>query len=134
MSVLALIAPLAVICLYDKVQSPHCVYTALYHAQGPASVSSLILGSDRFLMVHSAPDTFTFFLFPNTNTFSVSDLSSCSYRWPLSHRGSGPLSSTSYFRDVSPSPSSDNLCGITQVLLPLYQSPSTGMYLCIDYF
>ena len=133
MSVLALRPPLALICLQDKIESPHCGYSALCHPQGPASVSSLILGADPFLMVHSALGTFTFSLFPKSNTFSVSDLSSCSYLWPLSHRGLGPLSSfRSRLREVSPS-LPDNLCHFHQVLLSLPQSSSLEMPFSIGY-
>ena len=63
--------PLAFIFSWGKSLTPHCGSTALCQAQGPVSVSSLILGVDSLLMVQPVLVSFTFSLFPNTKTISV---------------------------------------------------------------
>ena len=67
--------PLAFIFSWDKSLNPRCGSSALCQAQGPVSVSSLILGADPLLMVQSVLVSFTFSLFPNTKTISVWHLS-----------------------------------------------------------
>ena len=67
--------PLAFICSWVKSLTPHCFPTTLCQAQGPVSVSSLILGVDSLLMVQPVLVSFTFSLFPNTKTISVWHLS-----------------------------------------------------------
>ena len=71
--------PLAFICSWDKSLTPRCGSTALCQAQGPVSVSSLILGADPLLMVQPVLASFTFSLFPNTKTISVWHRSSFSH-------------------------------------------------------
>ena len=66
--------PLAFIC-WVKSLTPRGFSTALCQAQGPISVSSLILGVDPLLMVQPVLVSFTFSLFPNTKTISVGHLS-----------------------------------------------------------
>ena len=51
--------------------TPRCGSTALCQAQGPVSVSSLILGADPLLVVQPVVCSFTFSLFPNTKTIPV---------------------------------------------------------------
>ena len=63
--------PLAFMCSWDKSLTPCCGSTALCQAQGPVSVSSLILGADPLLVVQPVLVSFTFSLFLNTNTISV---------------------------------------------------------------
>ena len=71
--------PLAFICSWVKSLTPRCFSTALCQAQGPISVSSLILGVDPLLMVQPVEVAFTFSLFPNTQTISVWHCSSFSH-------------------------------------------------------
>jgi len=59
--------------------TPRCGSTALCQAQGPVSVSSLILGADPLLMVQPVLVSFTFSLFLNTKTISVWHHSSFSH-------------------------------------------------------
>ena len=103
----------------DKIPTPPCGCSALCPPQGPARVSSLILGADPVLTVHSAAVTFAVSLVPDTKTFSV--LSPCSYPVSLNRPGSGPFSSfRSRLRDVLPPlqaihvrfPSPGNICHV----------------------
>ena len=71
--------PLAFIFSWGKSLTPHCGSTALCQAQGPVSVSSLILGVDSLLMVQPVLVSFTFSPFKNTKTISVWHCSSFSY-------------------------------------------------------
>ena len=71
--------PLAFICSWVKSLTPRCFSTALCQAQGPVSVSNLILGVDPLLVVQPVLVSFTFSLFPNTQTISVWHCSSFSH-------------------------------------------------------
>ena len=71
--------PLPFICPWVKSLTPRCFSTALCQAQGPVSVSSLFLGVDPLLMVQPVLVSFTFSLFPNTQTISVWHCSSFSH-------------------------------------------------------
>ena len=112
--------PLAFICSWDQRLTPLCGSIALCQAQGPVSVSSLILGADPLLVVQPVVCSFTFSLFPNTKTIPVWHRSFS----PSSHPGSGPLSPfKSRLREVSPSPP-NSLSHVPQVYCLCYQLPS----------
>ena len=104
---------LAFICSWGKSLTPHCGSTALCQAQGPVSVSSLILGADPLLMGSACPGLI--YLVSVSKYQNHFCLTLQFLFLPSGHHDSGRLSPfKSRLREVSPSPP-NSLSHVTQV-------------------
>ena len=128
--------PLAFICSWVKSLTPRCFSTALCQAQGPISVSSLILGVEPLLMVQPALISFNFSLFPNTQTISVWHCSSFSHLQVTVPQALCHPSSLGSERSLSP-PNSlmlPRLIASVSVAISRNQCPSSWVILSPSWF